>query len=107
MQMESLIIRFRMILRNPPEKPQALKSAVTNAKWALWHSVGVPPTLSDHHWEFCMFVGEDNHPFPKGTLDQATSPDQWRYRRYGTLTLECLDGGTHDWQSSYHNSPRS
>jgi hypothetical protein len=29
-----------------------------------------------------------------------------RYRRYGTLTLECPYGGTHDWQSSYENSPR-
>jgi len=46
-QMEPLIIWRRMILRNPPEKPQALRSAVTNAKWALWHSVRVPPTLSE------------------------------------------------------------
>jgi hypothetical protein len=77
-QMESLIIRFRMILRNPPQKPQALRSAVTKAKWALWHSVGVPPALSDLHWGFCMFVGAENHHFPKGTLDHATSPDQRR-----------------------------
>jgi len=86
-QMESLIIRFRMILRNPPEKPQALSKALTNAKWALWRPVGVPPTLSDRHWVFRLFVEAVSPVFHKSDLDQDTSPDQWRYRRCGTLTL--------------------
>jgi hypothetical protein len=37
---------------------------------------------------FCMFVGADNHPFPKDNLDQATSPDQRRFRRY-SVRLPC------------------
>jgi hypothetical protein len=36
---------------------------------------------------FCMFVGADNHSFPKGNLGQASS-DQRRFRRY-SVRLPC------------------
>ena len=35
-----------------------------------------------------MFAGVDNPLFHKGTLDQATSPDQRRFRRFG-VKLPC------------------
>jgi hypothetical protein len=41
--MESLTIDNRVIFRNPPEKPQALRITVNKPKLALRHPVGVPP----------------------------------------------------------------
>ena len=38
--------------------------------------------------EVFMFAGADNPLFHKGTLDQATSRDQRRFRRYG-VKLPC------------------
>ena len=42
MEMESLAMDRRVIFRNPPEKPQALRIAVNKPKLALRHPVGVP-----------------------------------------------------------------